>query len=279
MNKFKSEYISISDYNLLIDKQCKQLLKIIKKNNILLITAESLTAGMIVSSLVNQPETSSNIYGGVATYFTEAKRRFLNVKEKNVYTHRSAKEMAEGSLKIVEKDKPNNNLIGISVTGHAGPYYDWRENKNKGINPVNNWGKIHIGISVLMKNKNNKKNIKQTLNIPKSTSKLNESYDNTVYTDIKPYGNGYLKTSTIGLDICNMVHLQKKKMSHKKPPKFCISIKNKTLKLTKSQYDGTKKNSDGEKRIMLRNIIRKCSCLLAINMAIDELSLSLSLSI
>ena len=58
----------ISNYNSKIDKQSEKLLKFIKKNNIKLIRAESLTAGMIVSSLVNHPETSNNIYGGISIY-------------------------------------------------------------------------------------------------------------------------------------------------------------------------------------------------------------------
>ena len=243
---------TILDYDKLIDKQSKKLVGILKKNNIKLITAESLTAGMIVSSLVNQPGTSGEIYGGVATYFTEAKRRFLNVKAKNVYTHRCAKEMAEGAIEVVKKDCPKNNLIAIAVTGHAGPYYDWRDDKTKGVNPVLNWGKVHIGISVLVKGSAKEKN-----NIPNS----NDLYNNKKYTDIKKYRGWYLKTSTIGIDICNTIHFKKNKMSRKNIPKFCRSIKKK--------FNNISKNKD--EKTLLRNIIRKCTCMLAIKMAIKEL--------
>lgn len=50
-------------------------------------------------------------------------------------------------------------------------------------------------------------------------------------------------------------------MSRKNIPKFCRSIKKK--------YNNISKNKD--EKTLLRNIIRKCTCMLAIKMAIKEL--------
>jgi nicotinamide mononucleotide (NMN) deamidase PncC len=79
-------------------------------------TAESLTAGLMFSTLVDIPMFGVHKYGCFGVYDTDAKRVFLGVKVKNVYTHRCAKEMAEGIL------KNSNATIGIAVTGNAMPW-------------------------------------------------------------------------------------------------------------------------------------------------------------
>ena len=79
-------------------------------------TAESLTAGLMFSTLVDIPMFGVHKYGSFGVYDTDAKRVLLGVKVKNVYTHRCAKEMAEGIL------KNSNATIGIAVTGNAMPW-------------------------------------------------------------------------------------------------------------------------------------------------------------
>jgi PncC family amidohydrolase len=78
-------------------------------------TAESLTAGMIFSTLVDIPFGGSYKYGAFAVYDTDAKRVMLGVKVKDVYTHRCAKEMAVGIL------RNSNASVAIAVTGNAMP--------------------------------------------------------------------------------------------------------------------------------------------------------------
>lgn len=80
-----------------------------------LATAESITAGLIFSTLVDIPWASYIKYGGVATYDTDAKQTFINVKTTNVFTHNCAKEMAIGVL--------NNSTasLALAVTGNARP--------------------------------------------------------------------------------------------------------------------------------------------------------------
>ncbi len=78
-------------------------------------TSESLTAGMIMSTLVDIPWGGLHKYGGFAVYDTDAKRVFNKVAVDDVYTHRCAKEMAIGIL------KNSNATLAISVTGNAMP--------------------------------------------------------------------------------------------------------------------------------------------------------------
>ena len=75
MTKELSKILNKSD--IIINKTSKELINILKKNNFKLITAESLTAGMIVSSLIDHPGTSKYIYGGIATYDIKSKKRSI----------------------------------------------------------------------------------------------------------------------------------------------------------------------------------------------------------
>jgi len=79
------------------------------------VTAESLTAGMIVSYLVDVPFRGAYIYGGHAVYDSDAKRVFLGVREPNVYTEACSRQMARGAI------DSSRALVGIAVTGEAGP--------------------------------------------------------------------------------------------------------------------------------------------------------------
>lgn len=87
-------------------------------NSIHVVTSESLTAGLIMSSLVDIPFAGWCKYGCFGVYDTDAKRVFNGVEEDNVYTHQCAKEMAVGCL------TNSNASLAISVTGNARPYPD-----------------------------------------------------------------------------------------------------------------------------------------------------------
>ena len=78
-------------------------------------TAESLTAGLITSTLVDIPFAGYLKYGCFGVYDTDAKRTFIGVKNEDVYTHKCAKEMAIGTL------KNSNATISIAVSGNAMP--------------------------------------------------------------------------------------------------------------------------------------------------------------
>lgn len=94
-------------------------------------TSESLTAGLIMSSLVKLPIAGWCKYGGFAVYDTDAKRVYNSVKVDDVYTHKCAKEMAVGQL------NNSNATLSIAVTGNAMPYF---EDKNR-------LGEVFIGIA------------------------------------------------------------------------------------------------------------------------------------
>lgn len=94
-------------------------------------TSESLTAGMIMSTLVDIPFGGYLKYGCFGVYDTDAKRVFNGVSVDDVYTHRCAKEMAVGIL------NNSNATLAIAVTGNAMP-----------LNPdADMLGEVFIGIA------------------------------------------------------------------------------------------------------------------------------------
>ena len=78
-------------------------------------TSESLTAGLIMATLVDIPFGGYLKYGCFGVYDTDAKRVFNGVSVDDVYTHRCAKEMAVGIL------NNSNATLAIAVTGNAMP--------------------------------------------------------------------------------------------------------------------------------------------------------------
>jgi PncC family amidohydrolase len=97
------------------------LLKQLNNSDLQIATAESLTAGMIMSTLVDIPWLGYVKYGCFGVYDTDAKRTFINVKVDNVYTHKCAAEMAIGVL------KNSNASLAIAVTGNAMPLNEHAE--------------------------------------------------------------------------------------------------------------------------------------------------------
>lgn len=104
-----------------------------KPNNqkLTLITAESLTGGLIFSTLVDIPFAGSHKYGCISVYNSESKHMFLDVITDNIYSHKCAKDMVINALK---KSKAS---ISISVTGNAMPKDDKKEQL----------GEVFIGIA------------------------------------------------------------------------------------------------------------------------------------
>lgn len=81
-----------------------------------IITAESLTAGLISSVLASVPFGGHVKYGSYVTYDTDAKRVMLGVTEEDVYTHKCVEQMSTGAL------KNSNASIAIAVSGNAMPH-------------------------------------------------------------------------------------------------------------------------------------------------------------
>lgn len=85
------------------------------------VTAESLTAGEIASSIVKIPGSSSYFEGGFVTYSNELKHDILGVKietlnEFGAVSEAVVKQMTQGALKRATKA-----TIAVAVSGIAGP--------------------------------------------------------------------------------------------------------------------------------------------------------------
>lgn len=83
-------------------------------------TAESLTAGMIASTIADIPGASAVLRGGAVTYCDEIKHCVLGVKQETLdrftaVSHQTAREMVVGSLDLYQSN------IAVSATGYAGP--------------------------------------------------------------------------------------------------------------------------------------------------------------
>lgn len=99
-------------------------------------TAESLTGGRLVATLVDVPGASAVVRGGVVAYATELKRSVLGVDAELLESHgpvhpEVARQMAVGARRILGAD------VGISTTGIAGP-------TSPDGQPI---GTVHIGIA------------------------------------------------------------------------------------------------------------------------------------
>ena len=92
----------------------------LKKHELKMATAESCTAGLIVSELARVSGSGQSIDCGLAVYSPEAKNRYLAVSFETIDTYgltseATAREMALGAL--------NNNDANVAIanTGIAGP--------------------------------------------------------------------------------------------------------------------------------------------------------------
>lgn len=105
--------------NELSDK-ASMLIDSLKSKKLKVITAESLTGGMISETLTSIPGSSEVVLGGVASYAFELKRDALGVDYSSLLKNgavnaETATQMVEGALNISEAN------VAVSVTGIAGP--------------------------------------------------------------------------------------------------------------------------------------------------------------
>lgn len=92
----------------------------LKDHELKLATAESCTAGLIVSELARVPGSGACLDCGLAVYSPESKNRYLKVSFETIDQHgltseAVAREMAIGAI------NRNNANIAVSNTGVAGP--------------------------------------------------------------------------------------------------------------------------------------------------------------
>lgn len=108
-----------------------ELLKKLKKKNLKIVTAESMTAGLLFSTLVDIPFAGSCKYGSFCVYDTDAKKLLLSVNTNNVYSHKCVEEMASGVL------KKTNATFAISISGNSMPIKD----------DIKKLGEVFIGLA------------------------------------------------------------------------------------------------------------------------------------
>ena len=121
--------------NQILEKS-RELVLLLKANNMTIATAESCTGGMVSSYITAVPGASSVIEMGITSYSNRIKNSFLKVdsetlKNFGAVSVQTATEMARNIREIANAD------IGASVTGVAGP--DGQDGYNAGV--------VFIGIS------------------------------------------------------------------------------------------------------------------------------------
>lgn len=96
------------------------VVKLLKKYDLTLTTAESCTGGLFTGRIVNVPGASDILKEGYITYSNKAKRKNLDVsknilKQYGAVSEQCAKEMAKGAALNTDAD------TAIAITGLAGP--------------------------------------------------------------------------------------------------------------------------------------------------------------
>ncbi|SIT67062.1 competence/damage-inducible protein A [Edaphobacillus lindanitolerans] len=116
IRKIAGEYIYGYDDETLPSKAASMLIG----HNLTIAAAESLTAGLFMSELAEQPGISAAMAGGVVTYTAEAKTAQLGIpadflEEHGVVSEETAAAMASSVLAKFSTD------FGVGLTGAAGP--------------------------------------------------------------------------------------------------------------------------------------------------------------
>lgn len=97
----------------------------LKRRNLFLVTAESLTGGLIAKYITDTPGASAVFWGGWVTYSEQAKHHLLHVSSEilerfGVVSIETAVAMAKGALAAVS-DASSRKGYALAVTGLAGP--------------------------------------------------------------------------------------------------------------------------------------------------------------
>lgn len=97
-----------------------EILELARARGVMIATAESCTAGLIISRLTEVPGSSRSVDRGFVTYSNAAKIEMLGIRPDTLATHGAvseevAAEMAQGALSRSQAG------IAVAVTGIAGP--------------------------------------------------------------------------------------------------------------------------------------------------------------
>ncbi len=92
----------------------------LKQHKLTMATAESCTAGLIVSELASVPGSGQSIDCGLAVYSPEAKNRYLAVSFETIDTYGLTSEATVHEM-VVGALNNNNANVALANTGIAGP--------------------------------------------------------------------------------------------------------------------------------------------------------------
>mgnify|MGYP000352193514 CR=1 FL=1 len=98
----------------------------LRQRNLKLVVAESCTGGLIGHRITNIPGSSDYFLGGMIAYSYEAKERLLGVPHEMIARYGAVSretviEMARGARQVLADDFPIQHVIGLAVSGIAGP--------------------------------------------------------------------------------------------------------------------------------------------------------------
>lgn len=98
----------------------------LRRRGLKLVVAESCTGGLVGHRLTNIPGSSDYYLGSITAYAYEAKERLLNVSHETLaqfgaVSQEVVLEMARGARQVLSGSFPIDQLVGVSVSGIAGP--------------------------------------------------------------------------------------------------------------------------------------------------------------
>jgi len=100
--------------------------ELLKEKNMKLVLAESCTGGLVGNLITNIAGSSDYYLGSVTAYAYEAKEALLGVRHETLLKYGAVSrptvlEMASGVRKSLAGDIPLDSIIGVSISGIAGP--------------------------------------------------------------------------------------------------------------------------------------------------------------
>jgi len=103
-----------------------QVGELLKAKKMYLVLAESCTGGLVGNLITNIPGSSEYYLGSVTAYAYEAKEALLGVKHETLIANGAVSrptvlEMASGVRRSLAGGFPLESIIGVSISGIAGP--------------------------------------------------------------------------------------------------------------------------------------------------------------